>query len=201
MQRIYEEQQETDSFEEELRREHKPGESLFMRGETGRDVLREMRAVRKQILADFKNINELCLGDNFLVNKSGPEKGLLAAIEREAKDHPNSRVAIALKLAKKYPGKCNALNPDFLLELRQEKFKHERLWCVLKFWTWCKHTSVHKDQKNMLTFYRASTFEDYVNNLSPDEKAKIASEMRQDAYEDKSTSRCAEMTRKMMFNK
>jgi hypothetical protein len=151
----------------------------------------------KQFIADFKKINENYLQDNFLANKKGSAEEQAAEIRKEIKAHPHGRVAIAANLAKKYPGKCDNTNDDFLVELRNEKFKHERLWVWMRFWKWGKHTVVHKGSENKQTFYRARTFETYVNKLTPIEKHKLADEMRTAATDEKNTSRSASAVRKL----
>jgi ankyrin repeat protein len=151
----------------------------------------------KRFIADFKKINENYLQDNFLANNKGSAEEQAAEIRKEIKAHPHGRVAIAANLAKKYPGKCDNTNDDFLVELRNEKFKHERLWVWMRFWKWGKHTVVHKGSENKQTFYRASTFETYVNKLTPIEKHKLADEMRTAATDEKNTSRSASAVRKL----
>jgi ankyrin repeat protein len=151
---------------------------------------------RQQFLADFKKINETYLQDNFLANKKALVPwALIAAISAERDNHPHGLVAIAESLAKKYPGACDATNDDFLVDLRLEKFKHERLWVVFKFWKWGKHTVVHKSEDNKQAFYRSSSFEKYVQTLPYEEKSQIADEMRRVALDDENKTRSASIAR------
>jgi hypothetical protein len=150
----------------------------------------------QQFFADFKCVNE-DLGDNFLANQKGTPTEQWEAIKKQKTAHPNGPVAIATKLAQKYPGKCDAANSDFLVDLRLEKFKHERLWVWMKFWNWGKNTVVHKEEESQLTFYRASSFEKYVQALPVTGKQKLATEMRKAAADEKNTSRSANVIRQL----
>jgi len=159
-------------------------------------LVKQATQAESNFIANFRRINEDFLQDNFLVNKKGSEVDLLAAITTEAKAHPNGFVAIASTLAKKYPGKCDVNNIDFLVELRVEKFKHEKLWSGIKFWKWLSHTTVHKGEDNQLRFYSSTSFAKHMAESSSAEKDKIAKEMCDAGQNAKNNSRSATLVRR-----
>jgi hypothetical protein len=159
-------------------------------------LVKQATQAESNFIADFRKINEGYLQDNFLVNKKGSEVDLLAAISTEVKAHPNGFVAIASALAKKYPGSCDDNNNDFLVELRVEKFKHEKLWSAIKFWKWLSHTTVHKGGDNQLRFYSSVSFAKHMAESSKVEKDGIAREMRDASLDAKNDSRSATLVRR-----